>query len=55
MAGADFEGNSTAYYAKHFKVLLAFINEHFNVANTILGFKSMSGNRSFNRHVRRRQ
>jgi hypothetical protein len=30
LAGADFEGQSTAYYAKHFKVLLAFINEHFN-------------------------
>jgi hypothetical protein len=30
LAGADFEGEPTAYYAKHFKALLAFINEHFN-------------------------
>ena len=30
LAGADFEGEPTDYYAKHFKALLAFINEYFN-------------------------
>ena len=30
ISGSDFEGESTSYYARHFKVLLEFINEHFN-------------------------
>ena len=30
MAGADFNGESTSYYRKHFPVLLDFINEYFN-------------------------
>jgi DNA-binding beta-propeller fold protein YncE len=33
-AGEDFEGQSTKYYAKNFKMLLAFIYEDFDCGNT---------------------
>jgi DNA-binding beta-propeller fold protein YncE len=33
-AGEDFEGESTKYYAKNFKMLLAFIYEDFDCGNT---------------------
>jgi len=29
LAGAEFEGRSTAYYLRHFTLLLTFINDHF--------------------------
>jgi DNA-binding beta-propeller fold protein YncE len=34
ITGSDFEGSSTKYYARHFQVLLDFINNHFNCGGT---------------------